>query len=170
MQSLSIIQTMTLLRRGVTALGLTLVIAAPGCGDEGLDPERRERMGDRIADAREAAGSEDAAGARRALVAFRREVREALAKGEISREDADRLLDGALQASRRVRAEITPEPTSTPSAVVAPSATPTAVAPSAPEPPPEPSADGNDEEKGKGKTQGKGQDKAKKKDKGKGGD
>jgi len=152
---------MTLLRRGVTALGLTLVIAAPGCGDEGLDPERRERMGDRIADAREAAGSDDAAGARRALVAFRREVREALAKGEISQEHADRLLDGAVQATRRVRAEITPEPTATPAAVVAPTATPTAVAPSAPEPPPEP----NDAEKGKGNGKAKG--KAKGKEKGK---
>jgi len=150
---------MTLLRRGVAALSLALLIAASGCGDDGLSPERRERMNDRIADAREAAGSDDAAGARRALVAFRREVRAALAKGEIGREDADRLLDGAVQATRRVRAEVTPEPTATPAAVVAPTATPTAVAPSAPEPPPEP----KDAEKGKGNGKAKGKAKGKKK-------
>src|SRR4051812_15375329 len=100
---------MTLIRRGVAALALAALLGAvAGCGDDGLSAARRERLGDRIADAREAAGSQDAAGARRALAAFRRDVRAGRQRGEITPEDADRLLRGALQASRRVRAEITP--------------------------------------------------------------
>jgi hypothetical protein len=149
---------MTFLRRGVTAFGLALLLAASGCGDDGLRPASRDRLGERIADAREALGSDDAAGVRRALIAFRRDVRAARERGEITAEDADRLLRGALQASRRVRVEITPDPTPT----VAPA--PTAVAPSAPTPPPEPQNlakpdredKGKDEEKGKGNAKGKG--------------
>jgi len=133
--------------RAVAATGLALLVLAAGCGDEELSGARRDRLSERIADAREAAGSQDAAGARRALAAFRRDVRAARDQGEISREDADRLLRGALRASRRVRAEITPEPTPAP----------TAFAPSAQAPP-----ERKDEEKEKGKGKGKGRGKEKK--------
>jgi hypothetical protein len=156
---------MTLLRRGTTGLLLALLLVPAGCGDDGLKPASRDRLGERVADAREALGSDDAAGVRRALIAFRRDVRAARERGEITAEDADRLLRGALQASRRVRVEITPEPTAT----VAPA--PTAVAPSAPSPPPEPQnvakPDGEDEEKDEDEEKGKGKDKEKEQDKGK---
>ena len=148
---------MTLLRRGVTALALAALLVVPGCGDDGLSPARRDRLGEHIAEAREAAGSDDAAGARRALAAFRREVRAGRDRGEISGADADRLLRAALQASRRVRAEITPEPARTPAPT--PSAAPTAFAPSAPSPPPAPEGEDDGKEKGNGKAKGKGKKK-----------
>jgi hypothetical protein len=144
------------LLRVAAAAGLAILVLATGCGDDGLSAARRDRLHERIADAREAAGSDDAAGARRALIAFRRDVRAGRSRGEITRADADRLLRGALQASRRVTAEITPEPTPSPSATAAPTATPapTAFAPSAPTPPVAPG-----EAKGKGKGHGKGKGK-----------
>jgi hypothetical protein len=154
---------MTLLRRGATGLLLALLLVPAGCGDDGLKPASRDRLGERIADAREALGSDDAAGVRRALIAFRRDVRAARERGEITAERADRLLRGALQASRRVRAEITPEPTAT----VAPA--PTAVAPAAPTPQdvakPDDEAEGEGEGEGEGQGEGQGEERGKKRGK-----
>jgi hypothetical protein len=95
---------------------------------------QREQLAARLADARDAAAARDGAGVRRALAALRVEVRAARDRGEISADDADRLLTTALQASRRARIEITPQPL--------PTATPE---PPAPAPKPE----------GKGKAKGK---------------
>ena len=133
--------------RAAAAAGLAVLVVAAGCGGDGLSAASRERLHERIADAREAAGSQDAAGVRRALVAFRRDVRAARDRGEISSDNADRLLITALQASRRARAEITAEPT--PAATRAPTATP---APA----PPAPRAKAKGKGAGKGKGEGKG--------------
>jgi hypothetical protein len=114
------------------AIGLAALMLATGCGgDDGLSGAQRQRLAAGIDQARKAADARDADGARRALVSFRASVRAARKRGEISLDDAERLLTGALQASRRVSAELTPEPTPLPTA------TATAVpAPAAPAPKP----------------------------------
>ena len=137
--------------RGAVAIGLAALAVTAGCGGDGVSAATRERLGDRLDDARGAARARDGAGVRRALASFRTSVRSARERGEISDEDAGRLLTAALAASRRARAEITPAPTPTPTAA------PTAFAPSAPEPPPA-AAKGKGKGKGRGKGHGKGGD------------
>ena len=136
--------------RSAAAIVLAALVVAAGCGgDGGVSSAQRERLSARLDDARQAAERRDADGARRALISFRTSVRAARGRGEISGADADRLLDGALQASRRVRAEITPAPTPAPTPV------PTATATVAPAAPPAP-APGKKKPKGKGKGHDKG--------------
>ena len=129
---------------------MAVLVLAAGCGgDNGLSGAQREQLAARINQARKAAEARDADGARGALVVFRTSVRAARDRGEISSDDADRLLTGALQASRRVSAEITPEPTPAPTPTPTPAAT-VAPAPAAPAPGKKPKKD-----KGKAKGHGK---------------
>ena len=134
-------------RRGFGLAGVALLLVA-GCGeDAGVTTAQRERLAARVADARKAADARDGDGVRRALASLRASVRAARDRGEISSDNADRLLITALQASRRARAEITPEPT--PAATPAPTATP------APAPPaPRAKAKGKGEGKGEGEGEG----------------
>ena len=138
----------------MTGLVLAALLLGVGCGDDGLSASRRSQLAARVDQARAAAGKRDADGVRRALAAFRATVRVARDRGDISAEDADRLLAGALQASRRARQEITPQPAPTPAATatVAP-----APAPAAPAKPEKPKGHGNSKG-GKGKGKGKGDD------------
>ncbi|MEO8690030.1 MAG: hypothetical protein ABI611_17670 [Solirubrobacteraceae bacterium] len=122
---------------------MAVLLAAAGCGGGGLSGTQRDQLAARVDQAREAAAARDADGVRRALVAFRASVRAARDRDEISSDDAGRLLTGALQASRRVRAEITPAPTP---------ATPAPAATVAPAPP----AHGKKPKKDKGKAKGHG--------------
>ena len=129
---------------------MAVLVLVAGCGgDDGLSGAHREQLAARLGQARKAAEARDADGARGALVAFRTSVRAARERGEISNDDADRLLTGALQASRRVSAEITPEPTPAPTSTPTPAAT-VAPAPAAPAPGKKPKKD-----KGKAKGHGK---------------
>lgn len=141
---------MTLPRRrvpGLAVLAVVVVLFVAGCGDDGgVTAAHRERLAARVADARKAAEARDGDGVHRALASLRASVRAARERGEISSDDADRLLTTALQARRRARAEITPEPT--PAATPAPTAAATP-APAAPAPP----------GKAKGKDKAKGNDK-----------
>ena len=138
--------------RSAAAIGVAALVLVAGCGgDDGLSGAGREGLTERINQARKAAAAHDADEARGALVSFRANVRAARDRGEISSDDAERLLTGALQASRRVTAEITPEPTPaatatpTPAATVAPTPAPVAPAPGKPK----------KEKKGKAKGHGK---------------
>jgi hypothetical protein len=125
----------------VTAL-VAVAVAVAGCGGgTKVSSAQRDRLTARVDQARAAAEAHDGDGVRRALASFRASVRAGRARGEISQDDADRLLAGALQASRRVRAEITPQPA--PAATPSPTAT---VAPAAPAPQPP-----GKQPKGKGK-------------------
>ena len=134
---------MTLLRPPGLALLVVLLVA--GCGDSArVTAADRERLAAHVADARTAAEARDGDGVRRSLASFRAGVRAARDRGEISPDNANRLLTAALQAGRRVRAEITPAPT--PAATPAPTTTATP-APAAPAPP--------GKAKGKGKGKGK---------------
>lgn len=138
---------MTLLRP--PGLALVVVLFVAGCGDSGrVTATGRERLAAHVADARKAAEARDGDGVRRALASFRARVRAARDRGEISPDNASRLLTAALQASRRVRAEMTPVPT--PAATPAPTAAATP-APAAPAPP------GKANGKGKGKAKEKGE-------------
>ena len=139
--------------RSAAAIALAALVVAAGCGgDGGVSSAQRERLSARVDDARKAAKGRDADGVRRVLISFRTSVRAARERGEISEADADRLLDGALQASRRVRAEITPAPTPAPTPV------PTATATVAPAAPPAP-APGKKPKDKQPKGQGKGHEK-----------
>jgi hypothetical protein len=138
--------------RSAAAIGVAALVLAAGCGGDGVSGAERERLTARIDQARDAAKARDADGARAALTSFRASVRSARERGEISIDDAERLLTGALQASRRVRAEITPAPTPAPTATPAPAAT-VAPAPPAPAPGKKPK---KHEGKGKPKGHGKG--------------
>ena len=130
-------------------LALVVVLFVAGCGDSGrVTATDRERLAAHVADARKAAEARDGDGVRRALASFRASVRAARDRGEISPENANRLLTAALQASRGVRAEMTPAPA--PAATPAPTTAATP-APAAPAPP----------GKAKRKANGKGKDKAK---------
>jgi len=75
-------EKMTLLRRRVTELALTLLLLTAGCGDEGLSGAQRAGLEARVDQARDAAEARDADGVRRALVAFRSSVR--AARGGVS--------------------------------------------------------------------------------------
>jgi hypothetical protein len=128
---------------------MAMLVLAAGCGGEdGLSGAQREQLAARIGQARKAAEARDAGGARGALASFRAGVRTARDRGEISSDDAERLLTGALQASRRVSAEITPEPTPAPTPTPTPAGT-VAPAPAAPAP-------GKKPKKNKGKAKGHG--------------
>ena len=140
---------MTLLRRSVTGLLIATALPAAGCGGDGLSSAQRDRLEGRIAAAREAAGARDAAAVRGELTRFRADVRRARAAGEVSEQDADRLLALALTAQRRVRAEITPAPTPAPAATAAPTAVP---APATPGPKPGKRPKGKAKGKGGGKS------------------
>ncbi len=108
---------MTLLPRRVTRLLLAAVLLTAGCGSDGsLSAGQRDRLEARIAAAREAAGARDAAAVRRELTRFRADVRRAREAGDVSEQDAGRLLALALTAQRRAGAEITPAPTPAPTA------------------------------------------------------
>ena len=136
--------------RSAAAIGLATLAVATGCGGgEGLSGAQREGLKARLEQARTAAEGGQADGVRRALTSFRAGVRAARDGGAISKDDADRLLSGALQAQRRVSAEITPAPTVAPTPLATATATP---APPAPKPGKKP--------KGKphGKGHGKGDD------------
>jgi hypothetical protein len=134
--------------RSAAAIALATLVVAAGCGGgEGLSDTHRERLAARVQQARTAAEGRDAGGALRALTSFRANVRAAARRGELSKQDADRLLAGALQAQRRVRAEITPEPTP------APAPLPTATATAAPAPP-APARGKKPKDKGKGHDKG----------------
>ena len=136
--------------RSATAIGIVVLVLAAGCGgDDGLSGAQREQLAARIDQARKAAEARDAGGARGALASFRADVRAARDRGEISSDDAERLLTAALRASRRVSAEITPRPTPAPTSTPTPAAT-VAPAPAAPEPGKKPKKD-----KGKAKGHGK---------------
>jgi hypothetical protein len=118
--------------RSAAAIAVTALVAVAGCGGgTKVSSAQRDRLTARVAQARTAAEAHDGEGVRRALGSFRASVRAGRARGEISQDDADRLLTAALQASRRVRAEITPQPT--PAATPTPTAT---AAPAAPAPQP----------------------------------
>ena len=137
--------------RSATAIGLAVLVLTAGCGgDDGLSGAHREQLSARLAEVRKAAGARDAGGARGALASFRADVRAARDRGEISSADAERLLTGALQASRRVSAEITLEPTPAPTPTPTPAAT-VAPTPAAPAPGKKPKQD-----KGKAKGREKG--------------
>jgi hypothetical protein len=130
---------------------MAVLVLAAGCGaNDGLSGAGRERLTARIDQARDAAKAHDAGAARAALVSFRASVRAARERGEISTDDAERLLTGALQASRRVTAEITPAPTPAPTPSATPAAT-VAPAPAAPAPGKKPKKDKPDKGKGHGK-------------------
>jgi len=139
---------MTLLRP--PGLTLVVVLLVAGCGDSGrVSAADRERLAAHVADARKAAKARNGDGVRHALASFRASVRAARDRGEISPDNADRLLTAALQASRRVRAEMTPAPT--PAATPAPTTAATP-APAAPAPPGKAKKKAN----GKGKAKGQG--------------
>jgi hypothetical protein len=109
---------------------VTVLVVAAGCGGgANVSSAQRARLEARIGQARTAAEAHDADGARRALTSLRASVRAARDRGEISKDDADRLLTAALQASRRVRAEITPQPTPVATPVPTVPATPATPAP-----------------------------------------
>jgi hypothetical protein len=121
--------------RAAAAIGVAALVLAAGCGgDDGLSAAQRERLLARIDQVRDAAKARDAGAARAALVSFRASVRAARERGEISSADAERLLTGALQASRRVRAEITPEPTPVPTPAATPAPAPAPAVPVTPKP------------------------------------
>ena len=129
-------------RRHVSRLAAGVVaLFVAGCGGASVTSAQREQLAARLAGARDAAAARDGAGVRRALAALRVEVRAARDRGEISADDADRLLTTALQASRRARIEITPQPL--------PTATPEPPAP-APKPEGKAKAKGKKGKKGHG--------------------
>ena len=139
--------------RSATAIGISALVLAAGCGgDDGLSGAHREQLSARLAEARQAAGARDADGARGALASFRADLRAARDRGEISSDDAERLLTGALQAGRRVSAEITPEPTPAPTPTPTPTPAPAATVPPGPAAP----APGKKPTKDKGKAKGHG--------------
>jgi hypothetical protein len=110
--------------RSAAAIGVAALVAAAlaGCGGGELSGAQREHLEGRIAAAKRAAAARDGDGVRAALVRFRSDVRELRDAGALSDEDADRLLTGALAASRRARAELAP-PAPTATATPAPTAT-----------------------------------------------
>lgn len=140
---------MPLLHRRVSGLVVVVVLVVAGCGDRGgVTAAHRERLASLVTDARKAAQARDGDGVRRALASLRASVRAARDRGEISPDDADRVLTAALQASRRARAEFSPAPT--PAATPAPTAAATP-APAAPAPPGKAKGKDNGEGKGEGK-------------------
>jgi hypothetical protein len=130
--------------RSAAAIGLTALVVVAGCGGgANVSTAQRARLEARVGQARTAAEAHDADGVRDALASLRASVRAGRDRGEISKDDADRLLTAALQASRRVRAEITPQPT--------PVATPVPTTPATPAPlTGKKPGRGKDEHKGKG--------------------
>jgi len=103
---------------------LVLLALAGGCGGgSSISGDERRALAERAADAREASGARDPDGVARAMSLLRRDVRALRADDKLSEDDAARLYAGALQASRRARVELTPEPA--PAATPAPTATPT---------------------------------------------
>lgn len=130
-------------RRHVSRLAAVVVaLFVAGCGGGSVTSAQREQLAARLADARSAAAARDGAAVRRALGALRVDVRAARDRGEISPDDADRLLATALQASRRARIELTPQPR--------PIATPAPVAPAPPAPGPGRKGKGKDKHGKKG--------------------
>ena len=121
---------------------LVLLALAGGCGGgSAISGDERRALAEQIADAREAAGARDPDGVARAMSLLRRDLRELREDGKLTEDDAARLRATSIQASRRARVELTPEPeptaTPAPAETVAPEAVaPEAVAPAAPAAPP----------------------------------
>ena len=124
---------------------LMLLALASGCGGgSSISGDERRVLTERIADAREASGARDPDGVARAMSLLRRDLRALRKDDKLTKDDAARLYASSIQASRRARVELTPEPEPTPAPTVAPET----AAPAAPAAP-QGKAKGNGKEKGK---------------------
>ena len=122
------------MRAPLAAAAVLLLLAlVTGCGSgSSISGDERRVLTERIADAREASGARDPDGVARAMSLLRRDLRALRKDDKLTKDDAARLYASSIQASRRAKVELTPEPEPTPAPTPAPTVAPDTVAPAAP--------------------------------------